>query len=353
MNDTPLDRQLEKLLDTTSGKEVDVIVQMGADREIGDRLAKAAGQAITRRRLTLTPRDLLPQSLGTTRTRVQTNETASTRTLLAKTAQQETFALKRIQESGLRSTEALVSNPIVQAALARMIAPTRKSAAEGSPRRFWTSRAMPLRLARDDLRKLANEVEGIKTIHLNRHLSVPTMVETRRSRVEEEEILDSTWGLERCNALAAWGLYGKRGEGVTIGLLDTGVDAAHPDLQDKIAHWAEFDASGKEVAGSQPHDSDTHGTHCAGTLVGGNSSGRYIGVAPEARIAAGLVLNGKQGGTDAQVLAGIDWAVNLGVDVISLSLGGAGDGPGDPLDLYGSDPLLRRGRHPGGGGHRQ
>lgn len=57
-------------------------------------------------------------------------------------------------------------------------------------------------------------------------------------------------------------------------------------------------------------------------MVGGSSSGRLIGVAPEAKIAAGLVLNGEHGGTDAQVLAGIDWAVESGVDVLSMSLGG-------------------------------
>jgi len=56
--------------------------------------------------------------------------------------------------------------------------------------------------------------------------------------------------------------------------------------------------------------------------VGGSQSGRCIGLAPEAQIAAGLVLDGRRGGTDAQVLAGIDWAVNMRVDVLSLSLGG-------------------------------
>src|SRR5262249_18448707 len=90
----------------------------------------------------------------------------------------------------------------------------------------------------------------------------------------------------------------------------------------KIAHWAEFDSLGNIVKKSKPHDTDEHGTHCAGTLVGENASGRFIGVAPEAKIAAALVLDGEKGGTDAQVLAGIDWAVEKGVDVISLSLGG-------------------------------
>ena len=65
-----------------------------------------------------------------------------------------------------------------------------------------------------------------------------------------------------------------------------------------------------------------HGTHCAGTLVGGNASGAWIGVAPDAELAAALVLNGENGGTDAQILAGIQWAVEQQVEIISMSLGG-------------------------------
>ncbi len=322
-----LKEHLEAILDTAAGEELDVIVQMESDRAITNRLAKAAGQAIKRRQMILTPRDLLPQPYGKRAVKVREvegmKETADTRARFDQ-AREATFALKRIQESGLHATDALINSPMIQTALARMLAPTAKShLPKGEqPNRFWTSRAMPLRLKKEEIERLPREVAGIKDIHFNRHLSVPATVETQRPQVEEEEILHSTWGLERCNALAAWGLFGSRGRNVTIGLLDTGVDAEHPDLRGKIAHWAEFDAAGYEMVGSKPHDSDTHGTHCAGTLVGGASSGRCIGLAPEARVAAALVLNGNQGGSDAQVLAGIDWAANLGVDVISLSLGG-------------------------------
>ena len=132
-------------------------------------------------------------------------------------------------------------------------------------------------------------------------------------------------------ALAVWGAFGCRGRGIKVGLLDTGVDATHPDLVGKIAAWAEFDAKGERVLKSTtPHDPDGHGTHCAGTIVGGNASGRWIGVAPEAEIAAALVISGAKGGTDAQVLAGIDWAIEQGVDVINMSLGGLIWGPDVP-----------------------
>ena len=318
-----LSRQVERILDEAAGSGlVEVIVQMESERGRSSRLAQAAGEALSRRRLSLTPRDLLPGRYDKAPTKQVRQETASTRTLLGK-ATAETLGLARIQKIGRSRMNPLLKSGVVRAALDRMLEPTRKSAkAKSQPSQFWTSRAMPLRLERDELKKLSEEVSNIKSIHLNRRLSVPTMMETRKLQIEAEEILVSTWGLEQIKALAAWGAYGARGKGVTIGLLDTGADASHPDLQGKVAPWAEFDSLGNKVAGSTPHDSDEHGTHCAGTLVGGNASGRFIGVAPEATLAAALVLNGEEGGTDAQVLAGIDWAVETGVDVISLSLGG-------------------------------
>jgi subtilisin family serine protease len=115
-----------------------------------------------------------------------------------------------------------------------------------------------------------------------------------------------------------------------VAVLDTGVDADHPDLKGKVANWAEFGPDGKRVTGSVPHDSDRHGTHVCGTIAGGDASGSWIGVAPDARLAVGLVLDGEKGGTDAQVLAGIDWALDHGVHVISMSLGGIVISPETP-----------------------
>ncbi len=133
-------------------------------------------------------------------------------------------------------------------------------------------------------------------------------------------------------ALGVWGAFGSRGKGVRIAVLDTGVDAEHPDLKGKVTAWAEFDAHGQLVTNKlqNAHDSDKHGTHCAGTIAGGNASGRWIGVAPEAEIAAGLVLNGREGGTHAQILAGMRWAIEQQVHAISMSLGGFILGPETP-----------------------
>ncbi len=134
--------------------------------------------------------------------------------------------------------------------------------------------------------------------------------------------------------IAAWGAFGARGEGAIVAVLDTGVDPDHPDLKDKIAGFAEFDGNGRLVTDklADAYDSDAHGTHCAGIICGGDASGRWIGMAPKAKVLAGLVLKGGSG-TDAQILAGMEWAVRSRAQVISLSLGGLRLAA-DVLDTY-------------------
>jgi subtilisin family serine protease len=112
------------------------------------------------------------------------------------------------------------------------------------------------------------------------------------------------------------------------------VDTEQPDLQGRIANgdWAEFDFDGNRIVGSEPHDSDKHGTHVAGTIAGGDNSGQWIGVAPQANIAGCLVLKNGDG-TDAQILAGIEWAIEQGADIINMSLGGLRLSP-DVFDTY-------------------
>jgi hypothetical protein len=314
-------RQVDRILDEHSEDRIEVIVQMGGGRGRFN-LERAAMEALGRRRLSLSPREVLPTAYLKRVRRQEREETASARVRMD-AARVETLALAQIQKIGLETLHPLLRSDLVQTVLARMEQSPKKSSPDRRDvSRFWTSRSMPLRLNRDELRRLPTEVHNIQSIHINRRLSLPTTLHTRQHRMETEDILVSTWGLEKIKALAVWGAHDAKGKGVTIGLLDTGVEPSHADLNGKLAYWAEFNSLGNLVPDSKPHDSAEHGTHCAGTLVGGKESGRFIGVAPDAKLAVALVLNGEQGGTDAQVLAGIDWAVEKKVDVISLSLGG-------------------------------
>jgi subtilisin family serine protease len=134
----------------------------------------------------------------------------------------------------------------------------------------------------------------------------------------------AAWGVARIGAPDVWGGFG-RGDGVLVGHLDTGVDDGHPALAGKVSAFQEFDALGLPVVAT-PHDSDAHGTHTAGTIAGRTVRGVNIGVAPGARLASALVLPGGSG-TYAQIVAGMQWAIEQGAHVLALSVASPGRDP--------------------------
>jgi len=138
------------------------------------------------------------------------------------------------------------------------------------------------------------------------------------------ENYDTTYGLAQINATAVWDTYGTQGGGTSVAVLDTGVDADHPDID--LTEWVEFDSEGDPVD-SSPKDYSGHGTHVSGTVAGGAASGTHVGVAPATELYHAAVLTdcGEScTGTFAQIIAGMEWAVNESVDVMSMSLGANG-----------------------------
>ena len=100
-----------------------------------------------------------------------------------------------------------------------------------------------------------------------------------------------TWGIKRLKADQLWAA-GFTGSGVVVGHLDTGVDGAHPALANAIDDFVEFDLQGNLVAGAAAHDSGEHGTHTAGTILGRSTDRGAFGVAPDAKLASALVIEG-------------------------------------------------------------
>ncbi|WP_445524217.1 S8 family peptidase [Streptomyces cyslabdanicus] len=127
-------------------------------------------------------------------------------------------------------------------------------------------------------------------------------------------------------APTAW-QSGYTGKGVKIAVLDTGVDATHADLKSQVIAAKNFSTA------KNTNDAFGHGTHVASIAAGtgAKSGGKYKGVAPDAKILNGKVLDDDGYGDDSNILAGMEWAAQEGADIVNLSLGGP--------DMPGIDPL--------------
>ncbi|HSI80104.1 MAG TPA: S8 family serine peptidase [Solirubrobacterales bacterium] len=125
------------------------------------------------------------------------------------------------------------------------------------------------------------------------------------------------------SATAAWDVTtGDRG--LIVAVVDTGVDAAHPDLAANIAPGGRDFVDDDE----DPSDPEGHGTHVAGTIgaVGGNGVG-VAGVAHEVGLLPIRVLDATGNGTDAEIAAGFAYAASHGARIVNASLGGEGAAP--------------------------
>jgi subtilisin family serine protease len=127
-------------------------------------------------------------------------------------------------------------------------------------------------------------------------------------------------------APAAW-RAGLDGRGVKVAVLDTGVDAGHPDLAGKVAQARNFSDSADTV------DRFGHGTHVAATVAGTGaaSGGTRKGVAYGAQLLIGKVLDDSGSGYESQIIEGMQWAVAEGAKVVNLSLGGDATDGTDPM----------------------
>ena len=118
------------------------------------------------------------------------------------------------------------------------------------------------------------------------------------------------WGVETVGATTS----NCTGAGVKVAVLDTGIDAGHPAFQGVTITQQDFTGEGDG-------DDDGHGTHCAGTIAGRDVGGFRFGVAPGVEeLLIGKVLGVNGGSTDA-VAQGMQWALQSGANVLSMSLG--------------------------------
>jgi subtilisin family serine protease len=164
----------------------------------------------------------------------------------------------------------------------------------------------------------------------------------------DEPLADQTRGTPHDVGADALWAEGVTGSGVRIAILDTGLDRAHPDLDDlDFRHWSAplsaaklVDARDFNGGGCNPMltDGHGHGTHVAGIATGtgegtplADDDGRHAGIAPGAELAVGKVLTDAGAGINSDLIAAMEWAAMpadasptgcaIGADIVNLSLG--------------------------------
>ncbi|OGR44044.1 MAG: hypothetical protein A2X28_04815 [Elusimicrobia bacterium GWA2_56_46] len=168
--------------------------------------------------------------------------------------------------------------------------------------------ALPLSYAADGIGRLRDTTETAEL------LPVPAKPVVSP---EEKEI---PWGVMRVNAPGVWNAT--MGENVKVAVIDTGVDYTHPDL-------ARNYAGGYNAVkpGTPPLDDHGHGTHVSGTIGAVRDRQGVAGVAPNVKLYGVKVLDANGSGSYSNIVAGIQWAADNGMQVINMSLGGGSGTP--------------------------
>jgi len=165
---------------------------------------------------------------------------------------------------------------------------------------FWAANAMMATASQQLILEMA-ELPEVNQILLDRKIALNLPFHG-----EAEAQPEYTYGLQKIGVQELREKDAEMtGKGVLVGILDTGIDANHPDLQGKVVAWKDF-IDNKD----KPYDDNRHGTHVAGTIAGGNASGTQIGVAPGVKLVIGKILSGRGGGKLSGILRAMEWIAN-------------------------------------------
>lgn len=164
---------------------------------------------------------------------------------------------------------------------------------------LWIINGMAITAKADIIHRLAYYPQ-IENIRLDYSIQAP--------RITYGSLTIPEWNIEIIQASKLWGL-GYTGQGIVLANMDTGVDVNHPDLNDKwrggTNSW--FDPYHEHHT---PYDIDGHGTQTMGIMVGGNSAGIAIGVAPNAQWIAAKIFNDDGEAFISAIHQGFQWLLD-------------------------------------------
>ena len=195
-------------------------------------------------------------------------------------------------------------------------------------REFWITSAVVATIDTDEVsvHDLAR-VEHVTHISENEDVDHTGLEMNESQTVSPENVsadfIGSEWGLEAMNTQSVWDDFETQGEGVAVAVLDTGVNESHPEID--LDGWQEWDQSGSPVT-TTPSDHHGHGTMSSGLITAGTDPyDNRVGVAPGADHYHGKISDREDGvATGAQIIAGIEWAVENDIEIVSLSYGSEG-----------------------------
>ncbi len=124
------------------------------------------------------------------------------------------------------------------------------------------------------------------------------------------------YGISKVRAPESWAR--STGAGRKVCVIDTGIDAGHPDLAPNFVEGVSTVGDGS----SDPADTHGHGTHVAGTIAAALNGSDVVGVAHEASLYVAAVFGSGGTATDEDILEGLDWCLSKGAHIFSMSYGG-------------------------------
>ncbi|MBQ8761449.1 MAG: S8 family serine peptidase [Bacteroidales bacterium] len=185
-------------------------------------------------------------------------------------------------------------------------------------RQHWLVNAINCEASRDVIYEISQR-HDVATIAYDKDEFL--LWDEKMEKVEASKGL--TQNITHINADDVWDL-GFTGEGILVGLIDTGVNINHVDLVNNLWDGGEEYPNHGYNTYENNHDVEDgfgHGTHCAGTICGDGSSGTQTGIAPNAKIICVKVMDNAGYGSASSISAGMEFAIEHGADVLSMSLG--------------------------------
>ena len=196
----------------------------------------------------------------------------------------------------------------------------------------WIANAITCDATKDVIAKLASHPDVLAIGH-NKEFQIIESRDTEevQATATAASSFSATPHVLQVNADDVWE-QGYTGKNVVVAVLDSGTNPDHYDLKDHLwTGYADTDGDGENddpihgwnfiEKNANITDDFGHGTHCAGIVCGDGTIGNITGVAPDATLMTVKIVNRAGGGTPSQMVSGVEFAVENGANILSMSLG--------------------------------